>query len=646
MQRHCVRMLLSAAIACLLAPAAWSAEAVALESGGVDVALEARLAAEESSLKPQRLAFQQHFAEAYARYPSIPAGTLEAIAYVQSRWMHLVPQATVQTDDHHHMPGAYGVMGLYAGEGFADQVSDAAGLLRVSPAAIKRNPRLNVLAAAALLDREIRTGAEALWAGKGSPRPTPEAIRPALQRYAGFPESLGKSEVADYARTSFAFDILLAQDRGVDDRGIKVPERAIEWERAFDTRDLVTQRAPFVRLDVTKDRVEAENFVIDPVTETLVPKDGGSAPAAAGAQPKSTDYAPARWVASPYNNPRASYSSVTIHTMQGGYPGTISWFQSNPFKVSAHYLIRSSDGQVTQMVRNSRSANHIIGHNSTSLGIEHEGFVNNSSWYTTAMYNSSAALTRNLCNRYDAIVCDNAYNGSASSGINVLSTSIDVKGHQHYSGQDHTDPGINWNWRRYYLLLNPDGGGTTPPPGGGGDVMLDNFESSVGHFNTSPTFSGSTTGISDDSSATRDCSVSRHGSCSLRVLLKDDTGSADHWWVRLLSESGSPSGNVSLARASGRVGFWVYAGGSDMRVAIGIDDSDGTERAVSKALSANTWTYVQWALDDSTQWLAWAGNSNGAITSSTVKLDAIWIFREQDTAFDVNVYIDEVQIRH
>jgi len=40
-----------------------------------------------------------------------------------------------------------------------------------------------------------------------------------------------------------------------------------------------------------------------------------------------------------------------------------------------------------------------------------------------------------------------------------------------------------------------------------------------------------------------------------------------------------------------------------------------------------------------------AGNANGAITTSTVKLDAIWLFRDQDTSFDVNMYIDEVQIR-
>ena len=29
-----------------------------------------------------------------------------------------------------------------------------------------------------------------------------------------------------------------------------------------------------------------------------------------------------------------------------------------------------------------------------------------------------------------------------------------IKGHQHYQGQTHTDPGINWDWERFYRLLN------------------------------------------------------------------------------------------------------------------------------------------------------------------------------------------------
>src|SRR3546814_2895052 len=95
------------------------------------------------------------FRAAYTRYPRIPAGTLEALAYSQSRWHQLRPD---RSDEPRHgdMPRAWGVMGLYAGEGFADQVGEAAALLGTTPARVKRNPEMNILAAAVLLDSELR----------------------------------------------------------------------------------------------------------------------------------------------------------------------------------------------------------------------------------------------------------------------------------------------------------------------------------------------------------------------------------------------------------------------------------------------------------------------------------------------------------
>src|SRR5690606_38162472 len=136
----------------------------------------------------------------------------------------------------------------------------------------------------------------------------------------------------------------------------------------------------------------------------------------------------------------------------------------------------------------------------------------------------------------------------------------------------------------------------------------------------------------------------KNGSCSLRVLLKDNTASSAAWNVRLLSGAGNPASNTALTRANGVVGFWVWAGGSGMSVGVGIDDSDGTERSTSKSLAANTWTYVSWSLPTASNWNAWAGG-NGAITASTVKLDAIWLYHA-NTAYNVNVYIDDVQIKN
>ncbi|MFZ7096066.1 N-acetylmuramoyl-L-alanine amidase [Luteimonas dalianensis] len=586
---------------------------------------------EEARLRAERAAYPAYFARAYRAYPSIPRGTLEAIAFVQSRWHHVAAAADEPMHGHHHMPRAHGLMGLYAGEGFADQVGEAAALLGVPADQVRDDPATNVLAAAALLDRQLR----------GRQVDGLEAMAPELARYAGLSAAPDGGAIDDYARASFAFDVLLALDRGVDEKGMVVPMREVAWEQAFEPDMLVALNAPFVRLDAAADRIEAGDYAVDPVSEQLVRQPTASGAPRGLEQPLSTDYGPAIWNPAHSSNYTASRSAAAsaavIHTAQGTYAGTISWFKNPAANVSAHYVIRSSDGQVTQMVRDAHTGWHVRNHNGYTLGIEHEGYVNNSSWYTSAMYNASAALVRHWCARFSGISCSSAYRGAPSSGINVLPTSVRIKGHQHYSGQTHTDPGINWNWGHYYNLLNPGGGG-------GSTRILDSFESTVGHFNTSPAYSGSTVGISTASSATRSCTIRRNGNCSLRVLLRDNPNSSANWSVRLLSGAGRPASNVSLSRANGRVGFWAFAAGSGMSVAVGIDDSDGTERSVSRALPANQWTYVQWNLADAAQWNAWVGG-NGAITAGTVTLDAIWLYRAQ-TSYDVNVYIDDVQINN
>lgn len=597
-------------------------------ASGKAEAFATRLAAQQQRLRKERSYYPQLFRAAYARYPRIPAGTLEALAHTQSRWHHLRPDRSGEPR-HGNMPRAWGVMGLYAGEGFADQVGEAAALLRTTPREVRENPLTNILAAAALLDRAMR--------GTAVDAADPASLAEALQRYAGFGhagQDAASGAIDAYARASFAFDVLLALDRGVDDNGIRVPERAVEWERAFPPDMLVRLEAPMVRLDLERGTVETEAFAVDPVAGRLVERPRTAEAGGAGeVQAAAVDFPGALWVTSPNYSSRGGEAvrEVAIHTMQGSYAGSISWFQNPDSQVSAHYLIRSSDGQVTQMVRESQKAWHVRSHNPHSLGIEHEGYISNPDWYTTAMYGKSAAITRQSCARYAGIVCTRAMRSYTAADLS--DASYDVIGHQNLTDNSHTDPGQYWDWARYYALVNPSSGGTT---------LLDGFESSVGHFVNSPAYSGSTTGISGSSSSTRNCSLSHDGSCSLKVSLVDDAGSSANWAVRLLSGSGNPGSNVALAR-SGRVGFWVYSGGSGMSVGVGIDDSDGTERSTSRAIPANSWAWVEWSLSDAAQWNAWVGG-NGAITAGSVKLDAIWFYRAQ-TSYTVHLYVDNVQLR-
>jgi hypothetical protein len=173
---------------------------------------------------------------------------------------------------------------------------------------------------------------------------------------------------------------------------------------------------------------------------------------------KSSDYGPALW------NPAAScnfssrsgtaISAITIHTVQGTYSGCISWFQNCNASVSAHYVIRSSDGQITQMVLESDKAWHVGSENPYTIGFEHEGYVSDASWYTNNMYNASAALSRDITTSGYGISSLRTFFGDATSTVNVLGGCTKIKGHQHYSNQTHTDPGINWNWEKYYKLIN------------------------------------------------------------------------------------------------------------------------------------------------------------------------------------------------
>ena len=164
----------------------------------------------------------------------------------------------------------------------------------------------------------------------------------------------------------------------------------------------------------------------------------------------SEDYPAARWVpasSANYQTGRSQeISAVVIHVTQGSYAGTISWFQNPESQVSAHYVIRSSDGEVTQMVRDQDTAWHARSGNAYSIGIEHEGWVDDPAWFTDSMYRSSAALTRHLTGRY----------GIPRDREHIL-------GHVEVPGNDHTDPGPNWDWDYYMQLVGGDAGDPAPP---------------------------------------------------------------------------------------------------------------------------------------------------------------------------------------
>ena len=132
-----------------------------------------------------------------------------------------------------------------------------------------------------------------------------------------------------------------------------------------------------------------------------------------------------------------SYDYVVVHTMQGYYYGAQSWFQNPAANVSAHFCMRSEDGETTQMVHLSDKAWHVGSSNPYAIGIEHEGFVDEPAWYTWPMYQQSALLARWIADDL-AIPLDRDH----------------IVGHVELPNQSHTDPGVNWNWDLYMALVH------------------------------------------------------------------------------------------------------------------------------------------------------------------------------------------------
>ncbi len=153
------------------------------------------------------------------------------------------------------------------------------------------------------------------------------------------------------------------------------------------------------------------------------------------------------------SNGTNSISRVVLHTTQGSYNGAISWFQNNSSNVSAHYVLRRSDGEVTQMVSDHRKAWHACNNNNDTIGIEHEGTAYSSSQWTPALLDSSAQLTAWLVTQYDIPIDRDHIVGHGE---------IQPAG---CAGRD--DPGVYFPWDDYLQMVADYAGGVAPDPGGG-----------------------------------------------------------------------------------------------------------------------------------------------------------------------------------
>jgi len=358
------------------------------------------------------------FREASVRH-GVREDVLLAHAYLMGRFEAPAAQEhdSAEGRDGHIHVARFGVMHLTA-----EQVAEGARATGLSETRVREDLEANVLAAAALL-RAALDGA----AGAGQ-APGWEHYRTAGVKLTGFQEPR--------AVEGYAQELLALLGRGLD---VTTPDG---------------ERLSFPA-------VQALAHEVDSVQQAA------TAPG---------QYPPMSWVAAHPNNyivgrNGGTVKFVLVHVTEGGYWGTIDWFsQANPPQASTQYVIQSSTGNITQMVSEANAAWHAGNeyYSLNSIGIEHEGYANSpSTWYTEAMYRSSASLVCAIAKKYGLPVDQQHIIGHYQvpdpymiSGSSAPGTNAQVQAAPSNWGgaSNHYDPGFagsGWNWT-YYLGLIRD----------------------------------------------------------------------------------------------------------------------------------------------------------------------------------------------
>ncbi len=389
-------------------------------------------------------ALQGQFARAAERH-GVPESVLLAVSYLQSRW-----------DTHGGAPsvtGGYGPMHLtdavtalartapHHSEGEEDARGDSSRPVRtggeVPPPAPERLPeRLRTLERASALSgipaEELRTVPAANIEGGA-------ALLAAAQREAGLPAS---ADPADWYGA-------VARYSGADDS-------ATATTYANDVFDVI-------RTGETR-TTDSGQVVTLPADPAVAPATGQVAALGLRRPASGPVECPAsvacEWVPAPYeefgdgdygnhdkaNRPASqSIDYIVIHDTEADWRTTLRLVQ-DPTYVSWQYSLRSSDGHIAQHVPLKDVAWHAGNWfvNAKSVGLEHEGFLTSpDSWYTEAMYRTSARLVRYIAARYDIPLDRQHVLGHDNVPGTVTSTIKNM----------HTDPGPYWDWAHYFRLL-------------------------------------------------------------------------------------------------------------------------------------------------------------------------------------------------
>ena len=382
---------------------------------------------------------------AAAREFGTPIGLLLAISYNQTRWERHGKTPSVD--------GGFGVMDLTArtfpvedGRGDPahpapglitlarahDALKEAARLLHVPAAALKISERQNIRGAAAVLaDFARKLGGGVLPASLGG-------WYGAVAEYSGATTTQAAGRYAD--------DVYATLRRGAslttaDGQVLKLaPAPRVRPDRAGLGR-LGLGPTPAAAASTPVDCPSTLNCTFVPAAYAQDSTD----PSNYGNYDKAGR--PDQMLAPSGQTVSMKINYIIIHDTEGSYDGTISTFQNPASYVSANYVVRSSDGAVTEMVRPNDvswgAGDWYI--NMHAINIENEGFAaQGSTWYTQAEYSSDAALVRYLAALY----------GIPLDRRHILGHEDAPGPTDYYTSIQHWDPGPFWNWNHFMALAH------------------------------------------------------------------------------------------------------------------------------------------------------------------------------------------------
>jgi hypothetical protein len=145
---------------------------------------------------------------------------------------------------------------------------------------------------------------------------------------------------------------------------------------------------------------------------------------------------------------------IVIHDTEGYFGPSVDLVQRADY-LGWHYTLRSVDGYIAQHIKTKdvgwHAGNWYV--NAKSIGLEHEGFAGHGTWYTEAMYRTSAKLVRHLALKFGIPLDRQHIIGHDNVPGTVPSTVAGM----------HWDPGPYWNWSHYFDLLKAPFRGTGTP---------------------------------------------------------------------------------------------------------------------------------------------------------------------------------------